>query len=173
MSEELPSINEFIENRDNLPSVETFKEEVLPVIKKDEVVKEEVVPQVKEEHPDTSHLVNLIESVRNSIPQVKTYDKELYEIVKLIEQFKADIEEQRRLGEFEDIRRDKILHEQQRILSQELTEVKGSIPFVPEVKYYDDEINEIREDILSLRFDDNRIHKLKNRLIILLKNIKK
>lgn len=121
MSEDLPSINDFIEDRSELPSVENFKEEVSPVIQNNEeelLTEETPLPQVKEEHPDTSLIVNLIESVRDSIPQVKSYDKELYEIVKLIEQFKSEIDQQRQLGEFAEQKRDNELNEQYRRINQ-------------------------------------------------------
>lgn len=147
MSEELPSINDFIEDKSNLPSVETFTEGALPVQesvveKKEDNIAEESIPQVIREQPDnTALIVSLIESVRNSIPEVKSYDQELYDIVKLIEQLKNDVEESKTektvLMESNGYDKD--------VLREELNDIRNSIPTVPEVKYYDEEIKELQE----------------------------
>ena len=147
MSEELPSINDFIEDKSQLPSVETFTEGALPVQesaveKKEDNIAEESIPQVIREQPDnTALIVNLIENVRNSIPEVKSYDQELYDIVKLIEQLKNDVEESKTektvLMESNGYDKD--------VLREELNDIRNSIPTVPEVKYYDEEIRELQE----------------------------
>jgi len=147
MSEELPSINDFIEDKTSLPSVETFTEGALPVQesaveKKEDNIAEESIPQVIREQPDnTALIVNLIENVRNSIPEVKSYDQELYDIVKLIEQLKNDVEESKTektvLMESNGYDKD--------VLREELNDIRNSIPTVPEVKYYDEEIKELQE----------------------------
>ena len=147
MSEELPSINDFIEDKSSLPSVDTFTEGALPVQesvveKKEDNIAEENVPQVIREQPDnTALIVSLIESVRNSIPEVKSYDQELYDIVKLIEQLKNDVEESKTektvLMESNGYDKD--------VLREELNDIRNSIPTVPEVKYYDEEIKELQE----------------------------
>ena len=147
MSEELPSINDFIEDKSSLPSVETFTEGALPVQesvveKKEDNIAEENIPQVIREQPDnTALIVSLIENVRNSIPEVKSYDQELYDIVKLIEQLKNDVEESKTektvLMESNGYDKD--------VLREELNDIRNSIPTVPEVKYYDEEIKELQE----------------------------
>ena len=142
MSEELPSINDFIEDRSNLPSVETFTEGKLTAQKFIVDKKEESITQVVREQPDnTALIVNLIENVRNSIPEVKSYDQELYDIVKLIEQLKNNIEDSKTektvLMESNEFDRD--------VLREELNDIRRSIPTVPEVKYYDKEIRELQE----------------------------
>ena len=147
MSEELPSINDFIEDKTNLPSVETFTEGALyihesDVEKKDDNITEVTIPQVIREQPDnTALIVSLIENVRNSIPEVKSYDQELYDIVKLIEQLKNDVEDSKTektvLMESNGYDKD--------VLREELNDIRNSIPTVPEVKYYDEEIKELQE----------------------------
>ncbi len=141
MSEELPSINDFIEDRSNLPSVETFTEGTLPVQKSIVDKNEETITQVIREQPDnTALIVNLIENVRNSIPEVKSYDQELYDIVKLIEQLQNNIEDSKTeniLMESNEFDRD--------VLREELNDIRSSIPTVPEVRYYDKEIKELQE----------------------------
>ena len=141
MAEELPSIKDFLEDKSNLPSVETFTEEALPSYKdfiepkEEEVITEEVTSQVVEERQDnTQAIVALIESVRNSIPHVKSYDKELYELVRLIEEVRREIPQVPEMPEV-------------RYYDEQIQELKESIPTVPEVKYYDDDIKELKESI--------------------------
>ena len=146
MSEDLPSINDFIEDKSNLPSVDLFTEGALPIQesfeqKKKEIITEDEVTQVVREQPDnTALIVSLIENVRNSIPEVKSYDKELFEIVNLIEQLKNDIETSKTETLTESKNYDYGVRDQ-------LKRIQESIPVVPEVKYYDQEIQELREDL--------------------------
>ena len=125
MSEELPSVNDFIEDRSNFSSVESITEENLPSYKdfieqKEEIIHEEVEPQVEQRQDNTEIIVSLIESVRNSIPEVKSYDKELYELVQLIEEVRKEIP------------------------------VVPEPPTIPEVRYYDEEIESLKEEVKSV-----------------------
>jgi len=171
MSEELPSINDFIENKSELPSVELFTEKVLPIQKS--VVEnktEDKITQVIREQPDnTGLIVSLIESVRNSIPEVKSYDKELFEIVNLIEQLKNDIEdsktEKTTIMESNGYDKD--------VLREELNDIRNSIPQIPqmpEVRYYDEEIKQLQEAVKKdvdhtsdIKHLQESIHDVKNR----------
>ena len=125
MSEELPSVNDFIEDRSNFSSVESITEENLPSYKdfieqKEEIIHEEVEPQVEQRQDNTEIIVSLIESVRNSIPEVKSYDKELYELVQLIEEVRKEIP----------------------VVPEPTT--------IPEVRYYDEEIESLKEEVKSV-----------------------
>lgn len=125
MSEELPSVNDFIEDRSNFSSVESITEENLPSYKdfiepKEKIIHEEVEPQVEQRQDNTEIIVSLIESVRNSIPEVKSYDKELYELVQLIEEVRKEIP------------------------------VVPEPPTIPEVRYYDEEIESLKEEVKSV-----------------------
>ena len=149
MSEELPSINDFIEDKSNLPSVKQFIEGALPIQesfeeKKKEIVSEDNVPQVVREQPDnTALIVSLIENVRNSIPEVKSYDRELFEIVNLIEQLKRDIDDSK-------VQKTTIMESNgydKDVLREELNDIRNSIPTVPEVRYYDEEIKQLQEAV--------------------------
>jgi len=171
MSEELPSINDFIEDKQNLPSVELFTEQVLPIQKPViENKTEDKITQVIREQPDnTGLIVSLIESVRNSIPEVKSYDKELFEIVSLIEQLKNDIEdsktEKTTLMESNGYDKD--------ALREELNDIRNSIPQIPqmpEVRYYDEEIKQLQEAVKKdvdhtseIKHLQESIHDVKNR----------
>ena len=132
MSEELPSVNDFIEDRSNFSSVESITEENLPSYKdfietKEEIIHEEVEPQVEQRQDNTEIIVSLIESVRNSIPEVKSYDKELYELVQLIEEVRKEIPVVPEPPEF---------------------------PEIPEVRYYDEQIDNLQEQITEVKERD-------------------
>tara|TARA_B100001109_G_scaffold59348_1_gene48088 strand:- start:9131 stop:10969 length:1839 start_codon:yes stop_codon:yes gene_type:complete len=132
MSEELPSVNDFIEDRSNFSSIESITEENLPSYKdfieqKEEIIHEEVEPQVEQRQDNTEIIVSLIESVRNSIPEVKSYDKELYELVQLIEEVRKEIPVVPEPPEF---------------------------PEIPEVRYYDEQIDNLQEQITEVKERD-------------------
>ena len=159
MNEDLPSVNDFIEDKSNLPSVKDFiKESRTELSERVEVelpsykdfLEEKVAPQPPTPQPvvnnaDLSSVITLIEGVRNSIPEVKSYDKELYELMHLIEELRRDIP-------------------QVKYYDQEIREIKESIPTVPEVKYYDREIQELRDSIPTVpevKYYDQDIKELK------------
>ena len=117
-SEELPSITELLEEED-LPSVEGYievEEEVQTI----EDANGEVFAEVKDIVPPWPELLRLVNDLKESIPEIpeiKSYDNELEELLAHIEQ------------------------------------VKESIPEVPEVRYYEDEIESLKENIEGVRAD--------------------
>ena len=117
-SEELPSITELLEEED-LPSVEGYievEEEVQTI----EDANGEVFAEVKDIVPPWPELLRLVNDLKESIPEIpeiKSYDDELQELLKHIEQ------------------------------------VKESIPEVPEVRYYEDDIESLKENIEGVRAD--------------------
>jgi hypothetical protein len=133
----LPSVNDFVENLDNLPSIDNIliKEgvEEFPSIKEFiqkevEDIVEEVEEPVIESSSDLTELLRLINDVRKDIPEIpkiKYYDEELEKLCEVVDQ------------------------------------VRSEIPTVPEVKYYDAEIETICEQIDSVKeFINNSISKL-------------
>ena len=131
----LPSIDDFSESLEELPSVaELLEEEDLPsvegYIEKEEEIEEavqtiensdgETFAEVKDIVPPWPELLRLVNDVKESIPEIpeiKSYDNELQELLTHIE------------------------------------EVKESIPEVPEVRYYEDQIEALKEDIDGVRSD--------------------
>ena len=117
-SEELPSITELLEEED-LPSVEGYievEEEVQTI----EDANGEVFAEVKDIVPPWPELLRLVNDLKESIPEIpeiKSYDDELQELLAHIEQ------------------------------------VKESIPEVPEVRYYEDDIESLKENIEGVRAD--------------------
>ena len=117
-SEELPSVADLLEEED-LPSVEGYievEEEVQTI----EDANGEVFAEVKDIVPPWPELLRLVNDVKESIPEIpeiKSYDNELQELLTHIE------------------------------------EVKESIPEVPEVRYYEDDIESLKENIEGVRAD--------------------
>ena len=149
MAEELPSINDFLEDKSKLPSVDTITEEALPSYKdfiepKEEVITEEIEPRVIEERQDTKVIVSLIESIRDSIPEVKSYDKELYELMNLIEEVRKEIP----------VVPEPPVIPEVKYYDEEIQELKESIPVVPEVRYYEEEIQGLQEEIKQVKDRD-------------------
>jgi len=116
--EELPSVGDLVEEKD-LPSVEGYievEEEVQTI----EDANGEVFAEVKDIVPPWPELLRLVNDLKESIPEIpeiKSYDDELQELLKHIEQ------------------------------------VKESIPEVPEVRYYEDDIESLKENIEGVRAD--------------------
>ena len=132
----LPSIDDFDESNDQLPSLADLVEEKdLPSVesyieKEEEEIEEEVqtledangetFAEVKDIVPPWPELLRLVNDLKESIPEIpeiKSYDNELEELLSHIE------------------------------------EVKESIPEVPEVRYYEDDIESLKEDIEGVRAD--------------------
>mgnify|MGYP001238254470 CR=1 FL=1 len=127
----LPSIDDFTESLEELPSVaDLLEEEDLPSVEGYIEVEEEVqtiensdgetFAEVKDIVPPWPELLRLVNDVKESIPEIpeiKSYDTELQELLTHIEQ------------------------------------VKESIPEVPEVRYYEDQIEALKEDIDGVRSD--------------------
>ena len=142
----LPSIDDFEESNEELPSLaELLEEEDLPsvegYIEKEEEIEEEVqtledangetFAEVKDIVPPWPELLRLVNDVKESIPEIpeiKSYDNELQELLTHIEQ------------------------------------VKESIPEVPEVRYYEDDIQALKEDIEGVRGDIPKFPKWVNEI---------
>ena len=159
MNEDLPSINDFIEDNSNLPSINESVDQKLPsykdflekkeeVVIEEEVLTEEVEPQqtvvheqtIIREVQDNSVIISLIEQVRDSIPEVKSYDKEIFDLVNLIEEVRKEIPVVPEPPEIPEVR----------YYDEEIQELRDSIPTVPEVRYYDDEITSLKEEVKSV-----------------------
>ena len=171
MNEDLPSINDFIEDRSNLPSVNDFIKEShtelserteveLPSYKdflekrepEPQVIQEEVVAEPLVSGTDLSSVITLIEGVRNSIPEVKSYDKELYELMYKIEELRRDIPEFKSYDqEIRELKESIPTVPEVRYYDREIQELRDSIPSVPEVKYYDQDIKELKESISEVK----------------------
>ena len=122
-NQELPSLADLVEEKD-LPSVESYiekeEEEIEESTQTIEDANGETFAEVKDIVPPWPELLRLVNDLKESIPEIpeiKSYDDELQELLTHIEQ------------------------------------VKESIPEVPEVRYYEDEIESLKENIEGVRAD--------------------
>ena len=150
----LPSIDEFTENLEDLPSAEELiKEENLPSI--DEMMKvggwdelpkeekkEEETEEEEEKNKDLTEVLRLINDVRKdipNIPEIKYYDEPLEKLSAYVEQIKESIPEVKYYD-----------HEVEAICEQ-IDLVREEIKGLPEVKYYDEQVTNIEDRIDLLR----------------------
>ena len=171
---ELPSYKDFIEEEKELPSVEEYKTYPL---EEDTTIEDvngntfaEIIDVVKA--PEWQELVKLVNDVRKDIPQIpeiKSYDEEIGEISEKI----AEIQENFSLY---DVKSDKIyaLKAQNEEFEVKLSQIEQKIPEVPEVRYYEGDIeliyskiSRINEEIESLpevKYYENDLDTLKSRI---------
>jgi uncharacterized coiled-coil DUF342 family protein len=161
--ENLPSIEDYKDNSDELPSVEELiTEQELPsveaFVEKEEEIKEEVktdnwqddyVPTEYEtvdviKAPQWGELVRMVNDVRESIPdipEIKSYDNELKELSEHLEQLKESIPE---------VPEVKYYDAEVETICEQIDLVREEVKNLPEVKYYDEQLNTIEEKIRNL-----------------------
>ena len=169
---ELPSYKDFIEEEKELPSVEEYKTHI-----EEETIEDangntfaEVIDVIKA--PEWQELVKLVNDVRKDIPEIpeiKSYDEEIGEISERI----AEIQEN--FSQY-DLKSDKIydLKAKNEQFEVKLSEIEQKIPEVPEVRYYEGDIeliyskiSRIKEEIESLpevKYYENDLDVLKSRI---------
>jgi hypothetical protein len=129
-SENLPSLNDFI-SKDNLPSLEDFIEKKeLPSIQ--DLVEEEIVEEeiIEEEYPSIQEIVE-----NNELPSVQDF------LTETIQEVEEDKVEEEKSVSFEDLTE---------IVSL-IEEVRKDIPNIPEIKYYDEELERVHDSICQVR----------------------
>ncbi len=169
---ELPSYKDFIEEEKELPSVEDYKTHI-----EEETIEDangnsfaEIIDVVKA--PEWQELVRLVNDVRKEIPEIpeiKSYDEEIGQISEKI----AEIQENFSIY---DLKSDKIydLKSKNDEFEAKLTDIEQKITEVPEVRYYEGDIDliygkisRIKEEIESLpevKYYENDLDALKSRI---------
>ena len=145
-----------MENPDDLPSVEEFKEDNLPSVEEflEKTVEEETqtiensdgesfleVTDVVQA-PEWSELVRLVNDVRKDIPEVpeiRYYDEQLEEICAQIAQIQSNYAKTDKID---------VLSVQNEEFEGKLSEIESKIPTV---KYYDHDINSIYDKITDIK----------------------
>ena len=162
----LPSYKDFLEKKEELPSVEeyitesnqnTVEEETQTIENADGESFLEVVDVVKA--PEWAELVRLVNDVRKDIPQIpeiKSYDDELSNICEQITQIQTNFS-------LLDAKSDKItdLSAQNEEFEGKLTEIESKIPEIPEIRYYDEDIRFIYDKISRIKEDINNLPEVK------------
>ncbi len=179
--ENLPSINDFQDNSDELPSVEEYLEEEvineLPSIddyieKEEEELVEETEEEFAEELVDLTEVIRLVNDVRKDIPkipEIKSYDEELKKLAESLEEIKESIPEVPEIkyydaevdaicGQIDLVREEisglpevKYYDEQVDLLEDKVTLIKQELINLPEIKDYDEDLQSIREEIQEVR----------------------
>ena len=140
----LPSYKDFIENNEELPSVDEYKTESLE--EDNQTIENangetfaEIIDVVKA--PEWQELLTLVNKVREDIPkipEIKYYDDELGDLSEKITEI------QENLSRF-DLKSDKIYHldAKNEEFEVKLNEIESKIPEIPEVRYYEGDIDYI------------------------------
>ena len=162
----LPSYKDFLEKKEELPSVEeyitesnqnTVEEETQTIENADGESFLEVIDVVKA--PEWAELVRLVNDVRKDIPQIpeiKSYDDELSSICEQITQIQTNFS-------LLDAKSDKItdLSVQNEEFDGKLTEIESKIPEIPEIRYYDEDIQFIYDKITTIKEELNSLPEVK------------
>ena len=188
----LPSIEDFIEGDDNLPSVENVVENNnLPLVEEinednnlpsvEDYIEEETVTiedvegntfaEIEDVIPPWPELLKIINDVREEIPdipEIKYYDEELEKLCEIVDEVRSEIPEV------------KYYDAEVEAICEQIDLVRNSISELPEVKYYDEQIdsienriNVIKEDIINLpepKYYDNDLQSIREDIEIVKKN---
>jgi hypothetical protein len=177
----LPSVNDFVGNSDNLPSIDDIiiekSLEEIPSIKefiqeKAEDIVEEVEEPVIENSSDLTELLRLINDVRKDIPEIpkiKYYDEELEKLCEVVDQVRSEIPTVPEV-KYYDVEIETICEQ----IDSVKEFITSSISKLPEVKYYDyqievleEKLNNVKDTILELpevRYYENDIQSIKEEI---------
>ena len=171
----LPSYKDFIENNEELPSVDEYKTESLEEDNQTiENANGETVAEIIDvgKAPEWQELLTLVNKVREDIPkipEIKYYDDELGDLSEKITEI------QENLSRF-DLKSDKIYHldAKNEEFEVKLNEIESKIPEIPEVRYYEGDIDYIykkidliKEEITNLpevKYYESDLNTLKTRI---------
>ena len=145
--EELPSIDEIIKEEKELPSVDEFVE------KEEEVTEEppDTAPCSIEEAQDLTEIVRLINDVRKDIPkipeipEIKYYDEELEKLTAYVEEIKESIPEIPEQKTY-DVEIEAVCG----LIDKLREEVNQNAADIPEIKYYDEQISQLENRLKNL-----------------------
>ena len=175
----LPSVENIVENN-NLPSVEDIKEDSdLPSM--EDYIEEETVTiedaegntfaEVEDVIPPWPELLKIINNVREEIPdipEIKYYDAELEKLCEIVDEVRSEIPEV------------KSYDAEVEAICEQIDLVRSTISELPEVKYYDEQIdsienriNLIKEDIVNLpepKYYDNDLQSIREEIESFKKN---
>ena len=192
LDKNLPSIEDFVEGDDNLPSVENIVENNnLPSVEDvkedndlpsvEDYIEEETVTiedaegntfaEVEDIIPPWPELLKIINDVREEIPdipEIKYYDAELEKLCEIVDEVRSEIPEV------------KYYDAEVEAICEQIDLVRNTISELPEVKYYDeqidsieDRINLIKEDIINLpepKYYDNDLQSIREDIEVVKKN---
>ena len=173
-NKDLPSIDDFAEDLDSLPSVDKFiTEEVqedLPSVedfieKEQEIIAEQTITiedangetfaEVQDIVPPWPELVKMVNDIRADIPdipEIKYYDKELEQLAEQISQVRGEIPEIPEVRYYE---------REVEAICEQIDLVRSEIKDLPEVKYYDEQVDQIEDRIDTLQTEVTNLPEVK------------
>ena len=185
MAEKLPSIDEFypelpsvddLITEEKLPSVDEFiepprpEEEIADAIKNSEQEPPDLAPSSYE--PDLTEVIRLINDVREDIPeipQIKYYEKELEELTAYVEEVKESIPEVP-----EQVTYDDEISAICGLIDELKEEVRTNAAEIPEIRYYDDQIERLESSLKSLpeiRHYEGDLTSIRDEIVLLKESI--
>ncbi len=170
VKEELPSVEDFIENPDESDEIELEKSN-LPSIE-EKVVDEslptidEYIDEIEEEIEEEIETTGGI-SVQEYSPDMQFRDYEFIDIIKRPEwkELVGLVNEVR--DNIPDIPEIKYYDDDLEKISETIEELRSEIPIVPEVKYYDEDIEDVRQtisDLPEVKYYDKEVAQLDERI---------
>ena len=168
VQEELPSVEDFIENPDESDEIESEKSN-LPSIEEQKV--DESLPTIEDYIEEEEVVEEDIEttggiSVQEYSPDMQFRDYEFIDIIKRPEwkELVGLVNEVR--DNIPDIPEIKYYDDDLEKISQTIEELRSEIPVVPEVKYYDEEIDQVKQtisDLPEVKYYDQEVNNLEGR----------
>ena len=168
VQEELPSVEDFIENPDESDEIESEKSN-LPSIEEQKV--DESLPTIEDYIEEEEVVEEDIEttggiSVQEYSPDMQFRDYEFIDIIKRPEwnELVGLVNEVR--DNIPDIPEIKYYDDDLEKISQTIEELRLEIPVVPEVKYYDEEIDQVKQtisDLPEVKYYDQEVNNLEGR----------
>ena len=164
----LPSYKDFMEKKEELPSVEDYIQEETQTIENSDGESFLEVTDVIQA-PEWSELVRLVNDVRKDIPkipEIRYYDEQLEEISAQIEKIQEDYttsdntislqneELGNKLSDIESkIPTVKYYDHDINLIYDKITDIKEEIKNLPEVKYYEEDLNTLKSRIEKVNED--------------------
>ena len=187
MTEKLPSIDQFYEElpsvddlitEEKLPSVDEFiepprpEEEIADAIQKSEEPIDTAPCSIEEQ--DLTEVIRLINDVRRDIPEIpeiKYYDEQLETLTGYVEEIKESIPEVP-----EQITYDSEIAAVCNSIDELKEEVRTNAADIPEIRYYDDQIERLESSLKSLpeiRHYEGDISSIRDDIVLLRESIPK
>ena len=149
--EELPSVDELI-TEEKLPSVDEFiepprpEEEIADAIRNSEEEPPDTAPcSIEEQYTEFVRLVNDVREDIPEIPEIKYYDEQIAELSTTMEEIKESIPEVP-----EQITYDEEIAAICGLIDELKEEVRTNAADIPEIRYYDDQIERLESSLKSL-----------------------
>ena len=148
--EELPSVDELI-TEEKLPSVDEFiepprpEEEIADEIRKSEEPVDTAPCSIEEQYTEFVRLVNDVREDIPEIPEIKYYDEQIAELSTTIEEVRESIPEVPEQKTY-----DEEIAAICGLIDELKEEVRTNAAEIPEIRYYDDQIERLETSLKSL-----------------------